>query len=167
MDTKITPEMLAIIQNEARKIAEEVYATKGTQYNVANVPAHSHNGVDSNHLSLSSIDGVLTLGAQPNILGEDGAMFCNLNLGNQVVTQGNTERGFGVFGTVSQASFYTLPIPVIYGNGVGVDSAFNGGDAPDGTMVFFSNGLTLSGLWIKTQGVGNEGWYRIAPTSVL
>lgn len=43
-------ETLKAIQNEARRVAEEVYATKGTRFGVANVPIHTHNNTDTSQL---------------------------------------------------------------------------------------------------------------------
>lgn len=45
----------SLVKNEARKAAEEVYAEKGTQFDVATVPVHIHNGVDAPSLDESSI----------------------------------------------------------------------------------------------------------------
>ncbi len=44
-----------LVQNEARKIATDTYNDLGTKYNVAQVPAHSHNGIDSNRLAYKDI----------------------------------------------------------------------------------------------------------------
>lgn len=52
---KLYIKIQTLVQNEARKIATEVYNELGTQYDVAEVPAHSHNGVDSNQLAYKNI----------------------------------------------------------------------------------------------------------------
>lgn len=40
---------------EAKSAAEKVYEKKGTMWGVAKVPAHRHNGVDSNQVAFSDI----------------------------------------------------------------------------------------------------------------
>jgi len=45
------------------------------------------------------------------------------------------------------------PIPIIFGNGVGTQSAFEGGYAPEGTLVYFA-GTSQKGLYIRVDG----GW---------
>lgn len=42
-------------EEQVRQIASSVYDNLDTQYGVAKVPAHSHNGVDTNNIPLSSI----------------------------------------------------------------------------------------------------------------
>ena len=44
-----------LIRNEARQVATQVYNELGTKYNVAEVPAHTHNGVDSNQIPYKNI----------------------------------------------------------------------------------------------------------------
>ncbi len=44
-----------LVINEAKKQAELVYEKKGTKYNVADVPTHSHNGIDSVQLNYKNI----------------------------------------------------------------------------------------------------------------
>lgn len=146
-----------MVVNESKQQATAVFNDLGTQYNVGKVPTHMHNGVDSLKIPPTSVEVFQVLP------GTTGGVVAPGTLGNQVVTQGPTERGYGNFATVSQAVFPVYPIPIIYGNGVGVDSLFNYGDAPDGTMIFFDNGLTLSGLYIKTA----NGWYGFTPDTFV
>ena len=44
-----------LVKNEARQEATNVYNELGTKYNVAQVPTHSHNGIDSNPISESDV----------------------------------------------------------------------------------------------------------------
>lgn len=44
-----------LVQNEARQIAQQVYADKGTRYGVATVPTHTHTGVDANRINQKDI----------------------------------------------------------------------------------------------------------------
>lgn len=144
------------LQNLIRQEIEAYMNNK--QFNISKISNHEHNGVDSNPIPVYSIIESLAL---PGSKTPD--VFSSLNLNNQVVVQGNSTKSFGTQGTVKQGKFFTLPIPVIYGNGVGVNSAFNGGDAPVGTILFFDNGLTLSGFWVKTI----SGWYGFTPDSLI
>lgn len=148
-----------MVRNEARQIAEQVYNDLGTRYNVATVPTHSHNGVDSVQIAPSGVLGFMAVPTQPNATGATGGVLSAINLGGQQVTQGPNDSNYTTQNTVPQPNITVFPVPIIYGNGVGVDSAFNGGAAPNGTMIFFENGLTLSALWIKTE----NGWYGISP----
>lgn len=52
---KLYTKIQELVKNEARNIATEVYNTLGTQYGVAQIPAHIHNGVDSVQLTLSDL----------------------------------------------------------------------------------------------------------------
>lgn len=50
--TKIQP----LVEQDAQRIATDVYNTLGTQYDVPQVPYHEHNGVDSPNLPFLNID---------------------------------------------------------------------------------------------------------------
>lgn len=152
---QLDPETIKAIQQIATEAAEAVYAKEGSQYGVARVPAHTHNGVDSNNIVPTSVTGFLPL---PATL--DGVVN-PIVLQNQIVTQGNTSRGYGRFESVGQSSFPIFPMPIIYGNGAGTDSEFQGGEAPEGTLIFFNNGPTISGLWIRSGG----NWFGIGQAS--
>lgn len=59
---------------------------------------------------------------------------------------------------VSNPFVYINPIPIVAGNGVGIQGSFNGGAAPDGTMVAFITGsTTTSFLYIRFSG----SWYGV------
>ncbi len=104
---------------------------------------HAHTGFDSNKVSGYNLKEVLPIGDIGVGLDAKNAR-----------TAGNGQTFGGGFGS--------LPIPIIRGFGVGGSSAFVGGDAPDGTMLLFTNGLTLSGLQIRSDGE----WYTIAIDSI-
>jgi len=144
----IDPKLLEIIQQEAKKAAQDVYNQKGTQYNIPSVPTHSHNNIDSPSLPATSINGFAPLPATV------GGVVSPGTLGNQGVAQGAINVGYGYLATGVQASFLAYPLTVIYGHGAGADSAFNGGDAPEGTVLFFNNGdnQALNQLWVRAGG---------------
>lgn len=59
---------------------------------------------------------------------------------------------------VTNPFVFINPIPVVVGNGVGNQSAFNGGSAPDGTIVAFLTGsTTTSFLYVRFSG----SWYGV------
>lgn len=108
---KIDPALLEAIQIESKKAATQVYEEKGTRWGVAETPTHTHNSVDSVGVPAASVAGFLPLPAQT------GDILAPSTLGNQVVIQGNTTRGYGVFTTVGQPSFPIYPVPIISGGG--------------------------------------------------
>lgn len=135
----------AIIQDELQKYSQN------NMFDVSNVPIHTHNGTDSVPIPISSILTSIPIDATAaGVLNEN--VLDSQKVNNEYTT-----------GRKNPQSIYVLPVNVIYGNGVGIHSAFNGGDAEPGTMVFFENGLTLSGLWIKTI----NGWYGISPDMTI
>lgn len=60
-------------QDEIIKIATDVYNSLGTQYGVAKIPAHVHNGVDANRIDIKDV-----ITAHSNVaLGTTGAITLN------------------------------------------------------------------------------------------
>lgn len=155
----------------ATDIATKIVTQKlqEAQYTVARIPDHHHNGTDSSVLEPTSNSAFSPLPSTFTGQASTAGVVNSSLLGNQVVGQGSQTVGYGnsVTGTNqnSKGIFYTSPIPVIYGSGVGTDSQFNGGDAPQGTMIFFSNGTTISGLWVKLNDgtwAGSQSFDRVA-----
>jgi len=146
--------LIPLIEKIASDKAEQIITERmnSAQYSPPKTPDHHHNGVDSVQLGAEALDTYSTLSAQGDGTAANAGVVNPGLLGNQSVGQGPILVGYGNLSLSSQpnkATFVTSPIPVIYGNGVGVDSQFNGGNAPQGTVVFFDNGTTISGLWIK------------------
>lgn len=131
----LTPEMIKAVQEIATKAAEAVYAQKGTQYGVATVPAHSHNGIDSNIIPGASLEGFIPL------QGTNGGVISPDVLLSQYVN-----NAYGTGGPPD--SIYAPRLNIIYGNEGGGQPTFNGGNALEGTMVFFNN----------TTGPRNQIW---------
>jgi hypothetical protein len=107
-------EILDLIQTEAKRIADEVYSDKGTQYGVADVPAHAHTGVDTVLVPASSVDAFLPLPATQNGMASPGI------LGSQVINDPNQASNINLAGAFNSASIYVNPIPVVYGQGSGL-----------------------------------------------
>lgn len=130
---KISPDMLEIIQQEARKQAEAVYAQKGTQYNVPDVPTHTHNSVDSVQLpSFNSIpnsgNGVLSPTKLIGVL--DGGVTASQQI-NQAATR-----------TPSLSNILSVSIPVIQGFGTTFGTNLSGIPAAGAT-----SGTLAAGAW--------------------
>lgn len=147
--TTFDPKLLELIKIESRKQAEAVYAERGTQYAVADVPDHNHNGVNSNQIPASSIQEFVPLdstglGVNASLSGVLAVAAAEGQFLND--SDGSKARSSGV---------YLKPVPIIYGHGVGVGSQFDGGIAPDGTMLIFSNPAVAQELWWK---VGGQWW---------
>lgn len=137
---KIDSKLLEVIRQEATKAAEKVYASKGTQYGVANVPTHVHNGVDSVSIPPTSIDNFATL---PSGLS---GVLSRVALGTQVVTQGNTKSGFGAVTNVIQSVFAEMPLVIISGGGNSTPYTLTG------TRPAGSTTATLTGNFVGTTG---------------
>jgi hypothetical protein len=109
------------------------------QFNLSKVPNHEHNGTDTVKVPVSSIKEAIP------ITGSAGGVFNSAILGDQTINRLYNSN------TSNPSFVYSLPSNIIYGFGVGVDSAFNGGLAEEGTMIVFSNGA-LSTLWFMLDG---------------
>lgn len=146
-------------ENKIREIVRDEIARnkQQSQYAVNRVPVHTHNGIDSPNLSPTSTQGFVPLPSNGTPVGSEGVLGL---LGAQTVNgPPNTNASF------NPPTVVVYPIPTIYGFGVGVNSAFNGGEAPQGTVLMFDNNgsATLSFLFIKTA----DGWARIKVDSFV
>lgn len=143
-------EIEELVRKISKEEAEKVYGSNGTQFGVPQVPIHIGDGVDTSRTPIASIDGIITVNrtSQNNATGYASPAV----LGNQTFIS-----------TTPAVQTISFPINIIRGFGVGGDSQFNGGDAPDGTVVLFTNGLTLSTLNIRSDGQ----WYQFNPDSIL
>lgn len=140
MNSKIDASLLEIIQQEAKKAAQNVYATEGTRYGVADVPTHTHNNIDTGSVPASSVTGFVPLPAQ---LGD---MLSPDTLGSQVVVQGNTTKSYGNNTAVGQATFPIYPVPIIYGGGSSTAYTLTGTPAAGATSA------TLTAPYAGTTG---------------
>ena len=147
----IDPKLLEIVQIEANKAAEQVYAKKGTMFGVATIPTHEHTGVDSLPVSSQNVSGFIALPAN------SGDVVNPTTLGNQIVTQGDTRRGYGVFATVSQAVFPVYPVVIIGGGGSSDTSYSMTGIRPAGsttgtlTVNFTGTSGTYATAFVSTE----------------
>ena len=148
-------ELQPLIQKEIQTEFAKLYHQYANKYGVASVPLHRHNGSDSPIIGNASIFNFTALPATPGGVANEDVLDAQVINNPAQNADGNKNP--------NPANIYVMPIPIIYSSsGVGPGSAFEGGDAPQGTLVFFDGAnATLSGLWAKTQ----NGWYRIATTS--
>lgn len=127
------------INNLIQQGIQKYMATK--QFDLSKILNHLHNGKDSNKLPISSISPSIPItGTKGGVF--DPAILDTQKINNQYITN-----------IVNPNTVFTLPVNVIYGFGVGIYSAFNGGTAEPGTMVFFEN-AGVSSLWVNTL----NGW---------
>lgn len=134
---KIQPEVQKEIKTQLDKFFQE--KQKEQQFQISKIQNHTHNGTDTQKIEPSAITSFIP------VTGVTNGVFAKNNLGNQSVNvQGRI--------TYSPIGVYVPQLPIIYGFGVGVDSQFNGGNAPEGTMVFFNNGSTVNQLWVMADG---------------
>lgn len=123
------------VQKEIADMFEQQYKQYATKYGVASVPLHRHNGADAPTIGDESITnfGPLpsTEGGVANLLVLGGQLFNN---------EVDIATGRSLNGNGSPPKVFVMTVPVVYGYGVGSGSAFNGGDAPEGTVLLFSNG---------------------------
>lgn len=128
-----------IVQDEIQKQNEV------NQFDINLPPIHSHSLTDSSggQIPISSII------ESVSIPGIAGGVFNTSILNTQKV---NNEY---VTLLPNPQTVYTIPINIIYGFGGmgGTHSAFEGGTAENGTMIFFEN-TDFSSLWIYTA----NGW---------
>lgn len=136
-------------RNEITQLIRSEIAKAGvaSRFQLSPVNTHTHTGRGSD---------------APNIPGTSVTAF------QQIPTDGSSVLGpnslntqnFSYLGQLNSTPVLTVPLVEISGFGVGVHSAFNGGTAPEGTMVLFTNGDSLSFLCIKSEQ-SSTGWYGV------
>lgn len=94
---------------------------------------HTHNGSDSNKIKHADAADVNNVGDMP--------------IATFRISGGQTLGG-------GRASY---PAPIIFGHGVGVYSQFDGGLAPEGTLVFFENAGVAHQMWLNIGGTDWRG----------
>lgn len=153
--------MEGLTEQQVREIVQDEmnrnYRSGSTQ-----IPPHIHDGSNSPVINLLNLTGF-------SAIPTTAKKYLNPN-------NGLSEYGYGYVGQLEPGSathtpqylanpaVVQIPIPVVVGNGVGTQGAFNGGYAPDGTMVLFTTGApTLSLLYIRFNGQ----WYGISVNTVI
>jgi len=119
---------------------------------------HEHNGTDNLNINPVNLVGFTPLPTSDllylnQVQNEDGTItnpgVQEYGFASKITLQGGDSSTPSQFLTDTTISQY--PIPIVNGFGVGVQGAFNGGYAPEGTLVYFNN-ATLGGLYIRVDG---------------
>lgn len=114
------------------------------------IPPHSHN--DTDNLAINPVDLVgwsaIPVSTQKYLNESTG--LTEYGFGSPQILAGGDSAHISQF--VNNTSTAMYQIPVVVGNGVGAQSAFEGGWAPEGTLVFFLNG-SISYLYIRVDGM--------------
>ena len=137
-------------ENQIRNLVQQEVQSMMSRYGVAQVPFHTHNGIDSPQLPQF----------QPASSGPSG-VFSPKNIAPQQVVNLNPTTGIG------NPNVQVMPVPIIYGAGGGVSSQFDGGDAPLGTIILFQNDPSVIQLWWRVYSTvaGAPRWYGVDVTS--
>lgn len=146
-------------ENKIREIVRDEI-DKNYRFGAPQVPPHNHDGVSNSRISLLGIIGVNPVpSSQTKYLNSSGVY--EYGYGSQLELSPASSGHSAQY--LNNSLAVSIPIPIVVGNGVGAQSAFNGGYAPDGTVVMFANGLTLSTLNIRFDGQ----WYKINFDAVI
>lgn len=123
------------------------------------IDPHDHNGDNSRAINPANLIGWSVIPVSPS------QVYLNpiQNAGGTITGPGIQEYGFaspqqleggssfGFNQFINDTTIAQYPIPIVTGFGVGATGAFNGGYAPEGTLVFFNNS-SLSCLYIRVDG---------------
>lgn len=141
-------------------VQDEINKNQNQNYNSGSpsIPPHVHDGNDNlniNPLDLIGWDSIPSTNRK--YLTPSGTYIYGFASPNQL-TQGisGTNQYIGNFvndAGLTNGTLATYPIPLVIGNGVGNAGSFNGGYAPDGTLIAFITGdPTTSFLYLRWDG---------------
>lgn len=119
-----------------------------SQYNVAAVQSHLHDGIGSTKIPPTSVTNFVPLPANNTGVIDTSGVLSSFNIGTATPPYG-----------------IIYPIPVVRGEGVGDFSAFNGGAAPLGSFISFlppDTTIEAPQLWIQLEdATGDPTWYGV------
>lgn len=131
--------LISLIEQVASQIVDD--RLKKDQYQVPDVQDHDHNGSNAAQIDVN------------NLVNKQ------LSTRNGGVVSPDT-----LFDTVPQ-TVEGMPIPgaIIYGNGVGTASQFNGGTAPPGTIMIFMNMPVAAQIWWRAYNLATNKyqWFGV------
>lgn len=141
-------------EQDVRRIFKEMF---DANYNSGSpkVAPHAHNGDDNFAVNPKDLIGFEPIPTSP-------AKYLNPFTGGYEYGYGAPQQ-LAPADSSSEAQYLldpdlaTYQIPIVVGNGVGTQSAFEGGYAKDGTLVYFANGTVLNGLYVRFDGQ----WYGV------
>jgi hypothetical protein len=114
------------------------------------VPPHTHNGTDNLNINPVDLVGWTPIPTTPQTYTNELTGLQEFGFGSPQQLEGGSVFGSNQF--LNNSTIAQYPIPIVTGFGVGVTGAFNGGYAPEGTLVYFNNS-TLNGLYIRIEGI--------------
>ncbi len=116
---------------------------------------HSHNGTDNLQINPMDLIGFTPVptSTQKYLNKTTGLMEYGFGSAQQLAGGSPTFLGQSIL----NPEIAVYPIPMITGAGTGSASAFEGGYAPEGTLVYFFNSPTTSGLYIRIL----DTWQKI------
>lgn len=129
-------------EQKMRMIAQQVFQEMSNQdqFRVSSTPNHVHNGVDSPQLDPKTILNFQTLGSGPGEVVSE----------NTIVT--------ATFSTSIDGPLTVYPVPIVHS---GVAGGFNGGKAPEGTII-----ADEAGGAHHINVMINEAWYYVTLTAL-
>lgn len=124
-----------------------------------NIPPHTHNGTDNLNINPIDLEGFTPLPSSPaKYQKPDGSYEYGFSSQNTLIP-GDASHAPQ---TLANTAIAQYPIPIVIGNGAGLQSAFEGGYAPEGCLVAFM-GTVAPILYIKFDG----SWYGAQLTEVV
>lgn len=131
----------------ATQVATDVYQKYGNRFGVNQTPRHQHTGVDAPAINSGDVNGFNNLSSQGNGVLSPSNIGDRIVLWNQAsLNVGGIQQPLG-----NQAIFTTFPLVIVNGD-LGEESLdFQGGEAPDGTLIFYKTGDTWQ-LWVRLFG---------------
>lgn len=148
-------EIQAMVQKDARDIAEQVYKQNAAQFGVAKVPLHYHNGSDAPIIPPLSVRGF------KNLPAISGGILDPATLGGRIPYWIQPETSI-----TQRPEIPVFPLPVISGDIGGESLPFTeaaAGDAPDGTLLIYKEAAAWQ-LWIRLFGSWHGVDLPLTPT---
>lgn len=149
----------ALVQKEARAIAEQVYDEKAAKYGVAKVPLHRHNGFDSPQVRIQDIAGIVGTSGRITMATDNQRYYIGLNSAPGVGVTPSSVRLNGI--AVYSESTFTISSSTIGAGAVytveGLSFTVLTGISPGTSLVTAGPGGALtstSGTLTKLSGSG-------------
>src|SRR6267142_1620115 len=148
---------MSVDEQRIREIIKEEQQ-KNAQSGSPIIPYHNQDGVNSPKINSSNVIGFTPIPSSNQKFFNTFLSQYEFGFGKQLVPASSGHAA--QFIDNPETNIY--PIPVVVGNGVGVQSEFNGGYAPDGTVALFTTSdVSNTFLQVRYDGF----WYSFASTS--
>lgn len=137
-----------MVQKEIESQFEKLYKQYATKYGVSSTPLHYHNGKDAPNVPATNVAGIEALSASGNGVLAPQNIVDRTVIWNQAVFEGGAGEP-ATFG--NPPTVPVLPLLVISGD-TGFESLpFLGGEAPDGTIIYYKTADQWQ-LWVRLFG---------------